>query len=221
MSEGPAAEQSPALPAKRYRADGSRQSLIQWLNTRLDVANVPLVGIKVGHLADRLAAAWPLAGEMTGLKLKKYFKNSPAESLRYLLDDVKLDEPTARRLRDGPLRRDYAPPAAADGSVHAFLADGTRQIRDQPRDSDISPAGSPMAVDSVPCAPRRSAEMSDAGRAACTSLPPARLPAAHSKGASLMCLSSLMGAVIRATTVLRRMRPAHLQLSVQTTTPLR
>jgi hypothetical protein len=61
--------------------------------------------------------------------------------------------------------------------------------------------------------------MSD--EAACTSLPPALLPAAHSKGASLMCLSSLMGAVLCAPTVIRRMRPAHLQVSVQTTTPLR
>ena len=64
MSEGPAGELSAAPAAKRIRRDGDRISLLRWLNRRLDVVNVPL-GMKVGDLADRLAATWPLAGDVT------------------------------------------------------------------------------------------------------------------------------------------------------------
>ena len=139
MSEGPAGELSAEPAPKRIRRDRDRISLLQWLNRRLDVVNVPL-GMKVGDLADRLAATWPLAGDATGGVLKIYFRTHPAESLAYLCDRVKLDELTALRLRDGVPKPDpAAAPAPAEAATDALVAHDTsrrkRHLADAPVDS--------------------------------------------------------------------------------------
>ena len=131
MSEGPAGELSAAPAAKRIRRDRDRISLLQWLNRQLDVVNVPL-GMKVGDLADRLAATWPLAGDSdaTGGVLKIYFRTHPAESLAYLCVRVKLDELTALRLRDGVPKPDpAAAPAPAEAATDALVAHDTSRKR--------------------------------------------------------------------------------------------
>ena len=164
MSEGPAGELSAAPAAKRIRRDGDRISLLRWLNRRLDVVNVPL-GMKVGDLADRLAATWPLAGDVTGGVLKIYFRIQQAESLAYLCDRVKLDEPTALRLRDGvPKPYPAAPPAAAEAATDALVAHDTsrrkRHLADAPGDS---PADGCSDSEAAPMEEPRSADEAGLG----------------------------------------------------------
>jgi hypothetical protein len=123
---------------------------------RLDVVNVRL-GLKVGDLADRLAATWPFASNATGGVLKIYFRTRPAESLAYLRDRVKLDEPTALRIRDGvPNPYPAAPPAAAEATTDALVAHDTSRKRhlanapgDSPADScsEAAPMDEPRAAD--------------------------------------------------------------------------
>ena len=115
------------------------------------------LGLKVGDLADRLAATWPFAGVATGGVLKIYFRTQPAESLAYLRDRVKLDELTALRLRDGvPNPYPAAPPAAAEATTDALVAHDTsrkRHLADAPGDSpadscsEAAPMDEPRAAD--------------------------------------------------------------------------
>ena len=111
----------------------------------------------------------------------------------------------------------------ADELVERII--GRKRPRDGPPDSADPPASKAARVESQaaekPDAASTSAAPDSDRDQAGAHLPPALAPAASSKGPSLLCPSSLMRAVTCATTAARRMRPAHLQVRVQTTPPLR
>ena len=117
--------------------------------------------------------------------------------------------------------------ASAAASSDLGIVEGTiiqkRPLQDPA--GDIAPAGKAARVESQaaekPDAASTSAAPDSDRDQAGAHLPPALAPAASSKVASLLCPSSLMRAVTCATTAARRMRPAHLQVRVQTTPPLR